>query len=192
MLRNPPSGWFPSGTVLLSVRIVAVQIIRHGCAGDKTRWAGPDLDRPLDEAGWRQADVLAAHFAELPARRIVSSVAVRCVQTVEPLAGRLGLVVEPLHELRPDGDADDLLGVAMAMAASSGVICTHGELMRSLLDRFRRDGTALSSAHLDDDWLLGKGTAWTLTFDPQGKLAAVTHQVPPALPPCPAHPRNRT
>ncbi|HEV7757445.1 MAG TPA: histidine phosphatase family protein [Acidimicrobiales bacterium] len=173
---------------------MAVQIIRHGCAGDKTRWAGPDLDRPLDEAGRRQADVLAAHFADLPARRIVSSVAVRCVQTVEPLAGRLGLAVEPLDELRADGDVDDLLGVALALEleASRGVICTHGELMRPLLDRFRRDGTVLSAAHLDDDWLLGKGTAWTLTFDAAGKLAAVTHQVPPTLPPCPAHSRHPT
>jgi broad specificity phosphatase PhoE len=177
----------PDGPVLLTVRTVAVRILRHACAGDKHLWTGSDRDRPLDATGRRQADVLAGHFALPPVRRIVSSPALRCVQTVEPLARRLGLTVERDPAVDRDGDPDDLRALALALDADDAVICTHGELMRPLLADLRDHGAPVRAAHTDDRWLLAKGTALLLVFGPDGRVGALDHEVPPALPPCPDH-----
>jgi len=173
------------------VRTVPVQVIRHACAVDKRRWAGPDRDRPLDEIGFRQAEVLAKHFARLPSRRIVSSPARRCVQTVEPLAEHLGRVVETAEELNRDGDPGFLLALAVSLDVDAGVICAHGELMRPLLEEFRSMGTRIRSARADDEWLLSKGTVWTLTLGAAGRIVEVAHLVPPKLPLCPDHAMGR-
>jgi type IV secretory pathway TrbD component len=36
----------------------------------------------------------------------------------------------------------------------------------------------LLATRADDEWLLGKGTVWTLTLEPGGNIADVEHQVP--------------
>jgi 8-oxo-dGTP diphosphatase len=119
----------------------------------------------------------------------VSSPALRCVQTVAPLASRLGIDVERVETLRREGDAADLrtLVLALSLDPTEAVICTHGELMRPLLAGFRHNGTLITSAWSDDDWLLAKGTFWTLTTGPGGRILAVDHRVPSALPSCIQH-----
>jgi phosphohistidine phosphatase SixA len=178
----------PAGQGAASMRGVAVVIIRHACAGDKRGWPGRDLDRPLDPTGVQQANVLASHFAGRPCHRIVSSPALRCVQTVTPVAQLLDVTIEQAEDVGCDGDAVRLRALALSLDAHAGIICTHGELMRPLLDDFRRDGTPITSSRSDTDWLTGKGTAWTLTFGPRGTIVTVHHVVPPGLPPCPDHP----
>jgi phosphohistidine phosphatase SixA len=166
-----------------------VHLLRHACAGDKQTWVGRDTDRPLDGAGIRQAEVLASHLAAVPLHRILTSPAYRCVQTVEPLAQSHGLTIEPLPELGPDGNAADLLHLIPALDASTAVACTHGELMRPLLAMLRLAGTRIVARYDDDEWLLGKGTAWTLTVDPTGTVVALEHVAPDGLPACPEHDR---
>jgi hypothetical protein len=117
----------------------------------------------------------------------VSSPALRCVQTVTPLARLLEVTIERTDDVGPDGDADHLRARALSLDVDAGIICTHGELMRPLLEAFRRDGTDVTSSRSDFDWLTGKGTAWALTFGPRGAIVAVDHVVPPGLPPCPDH-----
>ena len=65
-----------------------VMLVRHPRAVSKREWAGPDLLRPLDDVGERQAMGLVDTLADTPIRRLVSSPALRCVQTLEPLASR--------------------------------------------------------------------------------------------------------
>jgi phosphohistidine phosphatase SixA len=170
---------------------VPVHLVRHACAGDKTRWAGPDLDRPLDEAGIVQAEALADELESVPVRRVVTSPAVRCRQTVEPLAHRHGVPVEPLAGLLPDGEPDYLLGLIAALddGASAGipVVCTHGETMRPLLATVRQAGGTIVALRDEDDWLLRKGTGWELTLNGNGTVVALRHLVPPAMRTCSAH-----
>ena len=71
-----------------------VYLVRHGDAGSKAEWDGPDLARPLSETGRRQAAGLVARLRRYPVHRILSSPADRCRQTVQPLASRLRLAVE--------------------------------------------------------------------------------------------------
>jgi phosphohistidine phosphatase SixA len=164
-----------------------VYLVRHACAGDKRKWSGPDAERPLDQAGVAQAAALTDELARVPVHRILTSPARRCVQTVEPLADRLGLPVESIDALLPNGDSDDVMRLAVALDATAAVICTHGEVMRPLLADLRRAGTTITAKQDDDDWLLQKGTGWALTLDATGAIAAIDHVAPHVVHSCPLH-----
>jgi phosphohistidine phosphatase SixA len=174
---------------------VLVHVLRHACAQDKLSWEGADRDRPLDDTGDLQVEVLTRHFAPSPPRRILSSPALRCVRTVEPLARQIGVPVEAVDEVDRDGHIADLQALAWDLARDDGgLICTHGELMALLLDQLRQTGTAITSLRsAADDWLLRKATAWILTHGSDGTVTALHHLVPDGLPACPDPPdRPRT
>jgi broad specificity phosphatase PhoE len=59
---------------------------------------------PLSEAGHREAHGLLTQLRDYPIARILSSPAVRCLQTVEPLAVRRGLTAEINEGLGVEGD----------------------------------------------------------------------------------------
>lgn len=168
-----------------------VHLVRHACAGDKTEWAGPDLDRPLDDAGVRQAAALADELQSVPVERILSSPARRCRQTVVPLAHRHGVPVEPLAVLLPDGDPEYLRALIAALdprgSGGAPVLCTHGEVMRPLLAIVRQAGGKIVAMRDDDDWLLQKGTGWELTLDGNGTIVTLRHRAPHPLATCPSH-----
>ncbi|MGH3284755.1 MAG: histidine phosphatase family protein, partial [Streptosporangiaceae bacterium] len=74
---------------------VPVILVRHASAGRKREWAAADLLRPLDAEGALDALLLAdllACFA--PRARVISSPAVRCIQSVRPYAEGFGGSVE--------------------------------------------------------------------------------------------------
>ena len=190
-LRRWSEGIGPGGR---SLRAVAVYVVRHACAGDKNEWAGPDDERPLDEVGRRQAQALADMLATAPVRRIVSSPALRCRESVEPLARRLGLEIELHDVLRNDAaplPLHDLLAeVRAADAGTPGdvILCVHGELMRPLLAELRETGVPIvSRGSRDHDALLAKGSAWRLARQADGTVTSVEHMVPVELPRCTAH-----
>jgi 8-oxo-dGTP diphosphatase len=165
-----------------------IHLLRHACAGHKDDWEGDDERRPLDEAGMRQADALAEELLrEEPVHRLVSSPPDRCVQSLQPLAARTGLRIELADRLRADADPDEVAELIVSLDEGT-VLCTHGELMRPLLDRWRAARVAIESARPDDDeFLLGKGTAWTLEVD-GGRVRRLRHHAPMPVADCPTHP----
>src|SRR4029450_1646377 len=70
--------------------VPVVYLVRHAHAGTKATWPGPDLARPLSAQGRKEAPGLIAQLGAEPLGRILSSPAKRCLQTVQPLAERLG------------------------------------------------------------------------------------------------------
>ena len=76
-----------------------VYLIRHAHSGDKHQWPGRDSDRPLSVAGQQEAQGLLARLRDDPIGRILTSPAVRCVQTVEPLSQRHGVPIELVDAL---------------------------------------------------------------------------------------------
>ena len=74
---------------------MSILLLRHGTAGTRKRWAGSDLERPLDKRGRRQARHLVELLEGYPIGRILTSPYTRCVATVEPLTETLGIGVEP-------------------------------------------------------------------------------------------------
>ena len=69
-------------------------VVRHGSAGERSAWQGDDHDRPLDEAGERQAAAMVEVLAAYGVRRVLSSDVLRCLDTVEPYAASHGRSVE--------------------------------------------------------------------------------------------------
>ena len=132
-------------------------LVRHGDAGDKRAWRGDDRDRPLSETGRREAAGLVALLRGHPVGAIVSSPALRCSQTVQPLAAARRLPVQLDQLLEVDHDTDRVLARLFASGRDDVVWCTHGELIGVLLERLRRGGAPISRQAA---W--PKGSVWLL------------------------------
>jgi phosphohistidine phosphatase SixA len=164
-----------------------VFVVRHACAGDKSVWRGDDdSQRPLDEGGIQQSEALAEALAGALLQRLLASPTKRCVDTLAPLAAQLGVDIETTERLAPDGSIESLLRDETLMSSGT-VLCTHGELMKPLLQRLQSDGVEIDADRHDDDWLLAKGSAWRLVIDHHGHIVKLTHDAPLPLPDCGAH-----
>ena len=124
-------------------RAPRVLLVRHASAGDRADWQGPDEERPLDRRGRSQAAALAAVLPAFGPVRLLSAPPLRCRQTLDPLAGALGLPVGSVPELGEAGfDADPEAGVApvQRLLADDGtdpdgvtVLCSQGGAIPSVL-----------------------------------------------------------
>ncbi len=112
-------------------------LVRHASAGDRRAWLGDDSARPLDSVGHAQADVIAAALVAAPIQYVLSSPSVRCVQTVEPLAAKLGLDIEISAELAEgaDGWRSEALVERLCGEAGDSVLCSHGDVIPEVLWR---------------------------------------------------------
>ncbi|GAB1642655.1 NUDIX hydrolase [Krasilnikovia sp. MM14-A1259] len=140
-------------------------LVRHARAGHRSAWAGPDVQRPLDPAGLRQAEALAAVVTPFAPRRLVSAPPQRCVQTLRPLADLLGLPVEldaALAEPPDQAQAPQRVRTAAAHLAElrtgpAAVACTQGKLIAPLLAH-------LAGADDPAPYKTPKGDGWVLTW----------------------------
>jgi 8-oxo-dGTP diphosphatase len=167
---------------------MGIWLVRHACAGHKEDWEGDDDARPLDPAGWAQADALATLLAPMGPARLVSSPVLRCVQTLEPLARRTGLPIERRDELRASSPIDVAALVARVLrdaAFDGSVACTHGEVMQPLLEGWRRSGLVVEGGDPGDEHLLFKGSAWRL--DQHGGELHLRLYAPFPRAECPTH-----
>jgi 8-oxo-dGTP diphosphatase len=137
-----------------------VYLVRHGHAGKKAHWPGPDLVRPLSAQGRKEALGLIDQFDAYPLSRILSSPATRCLQTVQPLAARLGRPVEPEALLGVDGTGAGVLELLAGPGLDRAVLCTHGEVIGEVFDELQRAGIELSGPLR---W--PKGSTWVLQPD---------------------------
>jgi broad specificity phosphatase PhoE len=132
-------------------------VVRHAEAGDKASWTGPDRERPLSEAGRRQAEGLVLRLEDYPIERILSSPTLRCLETVQPLARDRFLEIEPDAVLGVDATLTQVLGVFWDWDLRNTVLCTHGELIGQLLTHLVAEGLEVPGP---PDW--PKGSTWLL------------------------------
>ncbi len=157
-------------------------IVRHAHAGARSVWDGPDELRPLDELGAAQAAALAPQLAALgPVGRLVSSPTLRCVQTLRPLAGLLGVPIGTWAALAPHGGASELRAILGHPAFDDAILCTHGEVLRPLLRTLRPRGFGRHGVHPRGRRVLAKGSAWCLTIEADGTVSSFEH-LPPLRP----------
>ncbi|MFF3438008.1 NUDIX domain-containing protein [Streptosporangium sp. NPDC002721] len=124
-------------------------LVRHGLAGNRQDWEGDDDERPLDRRGRAQAEVLAGVLGAFRLTELVSSPSRRCVQTLEPYAGRAGLPIrlEPVLSENGYDSRATLRLAAEAMASNRPVaLCSHGKVLPDLIAGLdeRAGGTRLS------------------------------------------------
>jgi phosphohistidine phosphatase SixA len=116
---------------------MTVLLLRHASAGERNEWTGDDTLRPLDERGRLQALALR-DLSQRPIGRIVSSPYRRCVETVEPLAGTLGLALELDDRLAEGATAP--LALSLLAELDGGLACTHGDVIEAVLGYGLRKG----------------------------------------------------
>lgn len=88
---------------------MTLYIVRHAKAGKRSEWHGPDELRPLSDKGWEQAQAIADKLVELKPSALISSPAVRCMQTLEPLSKATKIEVFADKRLFEHGDVAKML-----------------------------------------------------------------------------------
>ncbi|MEO6570755.1 MAG: phosphoglycerate mutase family protein [Ilumatobacteraceae bacterium] len=150
-------------------------LVRHAKAGERRLWTGDDIDRPLSKKGWKQAEALAKRLGELDAHVTVSSPYVRCIQTLEPLASRLGGEVDVDHRLCEDEPLEPVLQL-LAEAPAHAVLCSHGDIIPAAILALKRSGTAVRTPV---DWR--KASVWVLKRNTKGQIITATVWPPPKV-----------
>jgi len=155
---------------------MALYLVRHAVAVGRHAWNGSDMDRPLTTKGRRQSEALPRLFKGTDVRRILTSPAARCRETVGPLGKTLGVDVRNLDVLEEGATARKAVDLLHELAEKKGdtVLCGHGDLIPEVLRRLAREGTKLES-----DLQFAKGSTWELTVGDDGKIVSA-HYHPPA------------
>jgi 8-oxo-dGTP diphosphatase len=148
-------------------------VVRHGRAGHRRRWDGPDETRPLSGRGRKQAAALVKQLLPFEPKSIFSSPFVRCVESVEPLAAKLGLPVELHDALAEPVSPADAVALARAVAGTTAVLCTHGDVVGALLETFARE----DGLELPENYHFLKGSIWVL-HDRDGRFRK-SRYIPP-------------
>jgi 8-oxo-dGTP diphosphatase len=148
---------------------MAVYVVRHAKAGDRAEWKGDDRLRPLTKSGLEQAAALAERLKDEPIDRILSSPYVRCLQTVEPLAARRKLPIEPRKDLEEGAGGESVIRLMQESGGQNLVLCTHGDVTEELLERLVEQGVVARTAARNE-----KGGTWVL-YDESGEITSARY-----------------
>lgn len=132
---------------------MTIHLVRHAEAG-----SAPHEHTGLEPTGHRQAARVAEVLGALPITRVLSSRYVRCVETVTPLAARLGLAVEQHPALCEEAAIEDTWALLESLTGAEVVVCTHGNVLSPVLDRVHRRGAEI----VGDAWTIDKASVWSL------------------------------
>lgn len=149
---------------------VSLILVRHGRAGNREQWSGPDDLRPLDNKGRRQADMLGRTLTAFAPTRLLSAPPARCRQTAEPvsMAGRLPIEVVPEISDRAWEAQPDLAIAAIADLAATGqriVAVSQGKVMRAALGALLPPRKSDQPARKGGMWVLGARDGRIVTHD---------------------------
>lgn len=154
-------------------------LVRHAKAGSRSDFDGEDSDRPLTNAGRRQADELCRRLSAVSPSVVVSSPYRRCIETVEPLAVAIDIAVTPdkrlaefgSDDVEPDASLFDLL----YSLPDHAVICSHGDVIPALVNALGASGMRVQGA---SEW--GKGSVWVLERH-EGRFVSAHAWAPPVI-----------
>ncbi|MEX2159625.1 MAG: histidine phosphatase family protein [Dehalococcoidia bacterium] len=138
---------------------VTIDLVGHMDAGDRSAWQGDQDERPLSELGRRQAEAIADALGSEPVDALYAGPALRCRQTLEPIARQAGLSIVTLQEFGeetwrlPEGwreSSDQIVRSAVLGSHAAGqalagiekiraervegraVVCSHGHIIPAL------------------------------------------------------------
>ena len=123
---------------------MALYIVRHGKAGRRSQWDGPDMTRPLDDLGRIQAKELSLKIAPIGPTWLVSSPFLRCIQTLQDLSELTGLPVLADERLAEDSDITAVIQM-LEQAPDRAVICSHGDVIPALIRTLEKRGMAITT-----------------------------------------------
>ena len=120
-------------------------LVRHGDAGRREAWEGPDEYRPLTAEGQAQAGALVRQLGQARIVRVRSSGFARCLQTVQPLAQARALPVEVVAALEEGAPVAGVLGLICGPEGAGAVLCSHGDVIDGLIGHLVAGGVALNA-----------------------------------------------
>lgn len=112
-------------------------VLRHGAAKARRAWDGPELERPLADAGHAQAERLVPLLRAYAVSRVATSDAKRCIRTVQPYAAAAGVGVDPDARWSEEGaDPADVRVAARELleVEEPTVLCTHRPVLPWVLE----------------------------------------------------------
>ncbi len=133
-----------------------IYLVRHAKAGERRVWEGDDEARPLSKLGWKQSEAIAKRLAAKGASSLYSSPYVRCMQTLEPLAERLGVEIQADQRLYEGSPFEPVLDL-IAEVRTGAVLCSHGDLIPDIVQALARRGMEVQTS---PDWR--KASIWVL------------------------------
>ncbi len=136
-----------------ALRTFPLIVLRHAKALSRSEWDGTDAERPLADRGRRQAKSIVGPLRAFGVRKIVTSDAVRCVETVKPLAkalDRKAVRTELISQDAWEDGTSDLRSVVGRRVRSGkpAVLCSHGPVLPGLLSEI-----ALATATIQGSYL---------------------------------------
>lgn len=148
-------------------------LVRHAKAGSRSDWMGDDRLRPLSGKGRTQSEALAERLAPLATGDLVSSPYLRCIETLQPLAARLGSAVRTDERLAEETGFVGALALLTELPDDS-VLCSHGDVIPETMSALQRRGTAILT---EPDWR--KASVWVLDRNAEGDITSATVWAPP-------------
>lgn len=116
-------------------------LLRHAKAIERTDWAGEDTDRPLSSLGERQAKRLLTVMRPFGIEEIHSSSAVRCYETITPLARSLNVdffFTDSLSEdvFRKDKERAVRYANRLLVNDYPVLLCSHNPVLPEIISNF--------------------------------------------------------
>ncbi|MEW1836273.1 NUDIX domain-containing protein [Microbacterium sp. NPDC079995] len=131
-----------------------IVVLRHGKATPREDWKGKDAARPLTDRGKRQAKAAVGPLRSFGIRRVVSSDAVRCVDTVAPLAKALGRDIRRTdlisQDAWEDGHADVRTVVGKRVRSGKpAVLCSHRPVIPTIMSELALATGSLKGSYIE-------------------------------------------
>jgi len=120
---------------------IALVLLRHGKAVAREEWSGDDGDRPLAQVGQIQSKRLLAKYLPFGITEIHTSDAVRCYETVSPMARALKLDMfywSELSEYAYEKDKKAAINVVNDIIESEvrAIVCGHNPVIPGIVAKF--------------------------------------------------------
>lgn len=147
-----------------------VLLVRHGHAGRRDKWPGPDDERPLSKTGKTEAKALARLIPLFAPDRVYSAPNTRCVQTVRRVAEQLGVDVRMEPSLLESAEQTKALDCLWEIVGEGGtaVVCSQGGVIPDLVTGLAKDSSVdVGEVHSR------KGSVWVLSFAEDQMIGAL-------------------
>ena len=150
-----------------------IYLIRHASAGARYNFERNDFERPLDAHGVLEAEQLSEALHSQPIQKVLSSRAVRCQQSVAPLARHLNLEIEVEPDLFEGSHAAATALIKEMLNAPYDVVaCSHGDVIPEILGDLINEGLQIRGGRS-----CAKGSIWALSSS-EGQLSGSYYSSP--------------
>ncbi len=168
-------------------RTFALVLLRHGKAVAHEDWDGPDAERPLQRRGERQALGVTPALQAFRPKKLITSDAVRCADTLRPLADVLGKKLKKTPAISQDAYETGQAGVREVVRKRlqkrvSAVLCSHGPVLPEIVRCVAREAGSPVNGELRRAAALDTGafTVLHLTDSAEPRIVAVETYGPAA------------